>query len=67
MCKWEQILYTCDHRGEIRRMEYSCDIYTRFREGLCDFNKRRNRVHLTLSSSYCDDCRRMFTDFTNIH
>ncbi|KAM7190882.1 hypothetical protein V8F33_009193 [Rhypophila sp. PSN 637] len=56
---WEQTLYACGDRSSIRRVAYSCEIYTRFVYGECRFDKRRDRVNTVISYDDCNqqNCR----------
>ncbi|KAK3334105.1 hypothetical protein B0T19DRAFT_440798 [Cercophora scortea] len=65
MCSWEQTLYACGHRGKLRRMKYSCTIYTRFIYGECRYDSRHDRVYDVISYDDCSDCRRLF-EFVNL-
>lgn len=60
MCSWEQTVYHCGHRGKVRRVEYSCRIYVRYRFGECRFDTRFDAVYQVISYKDCHDCRRVF-------
>ena len=64
MCSWEQTVYACGHRSKVRRMAYSCTIYTRYIYGECAFSKQHDRVHRVISYDDCSDCSEVF-EFVN--
>ncbi|KAK1751453.1 hypothetical protein QBC47DRAFT_406155 [Echria macrotheca] len=62
MCSWEQTIYDeCGHKGKIRRVEYSCRIYVRYRFGECAFDPRYDCVFQVISyRQYCPKCRDLY-------
>ena len=66
MCSWEQTLYACGDRSSVRRVAYSCEIYTRFVYGECRFDKRRDRVNTVISYDDCNQQNCRLYQFVNL-
>ncbi|KAK4031959.1 hypothetical protein C8A01DRAFT_20900, partial [Parachaetomium inaequale] len=56
MCQWERKVCQCGHAGQLKRMEYSCDIYRRHVFGTCPFDDATSRIHDVLKFSLCPAC-----------
>ncbi|KAK4237724.1 hypothetical protein C8A03DRAFT_15757 [Achaetomium macrosporum] len=63
MCLWEEFIYAeCQH-PVLKRMAYSCDIYSRYVYGECRFDNRRDRNKVSkvfYIDGYCPKCQELY-------
>ena len=65
MCNWELIKYEKCGDTELKRMAYSCAIYTRHTYGECKYDPKKSKVFTVIGYGQCKRCKDLFTEYTN--
>ncbi|KAK4098918.1 hypothetical protein N658DRAFT_560764 [Parathielavia hyrcaniae] len=64
MCSWEKVTYEECGCVKMRKMKYSCRIYTRHVYGNCTYDSRRHQVFDIFSPGLCSpDCIYGYVDY----